>query len=118
MIGLNFFFVPLFAHTGLALAISLAALFNASMLLLVLIKTGVYKPKNDWIKFLFCVFLASIITAIFCYLSSSKINWIELQEYPINRVFWFSLIIIFSVFLYLLLIRIFGYSVKKLLLKH
>ncbi len=115
---LNFFFVPLFAHTGLALAISLAALFNASMLLLVLIKTGVYKPKNDWIKFLFCVFLASIITAIFCYLSSSKINWIELQEYPINRVFWFSLIIIFSVFLYLLLIRIFGYSVKNLLLKH
>ena len=115
---LNFFFVPVFAHAGLALAISLAALFNALMLLIVLIKTGVYKPKHDWIKFLFCVFIASTITAFFCYVSSSKINWIELQEYPLIRVFWFTVIIGFSVLLYLLQIRIFGYSLKNLLLKH
>ena len=115
---LNFFFVPVFAHAGLALAISLAALFNALMLLIVLIKTGVYKPKHDWIKFLFCVFIASTITAFFCYVSSSKINWIELQEYPLIRAFWFTVIIGFSVLLYLLQIRIFGYSLKTLLLKH
>ena len=88
------------------------------MLLLVLIKTGVYKPKHDWIKFLFCVFIASTITAFFCYVSSSKINWIELQEYPLIRAFWFTVIIGFSVLLYLLQIRIFGYSLKTLLLKH
>ena len=115
---LNFFFVPVFAHTGLAMAISLAALFNALMLLLILIKTEVYKPKNDWIKFLFCVFIASIATALFCHFSSSKVNWIELQEYPVNRVFWFTVIIVFSVSLYLFLIRLFGYSIKNLMLKH
>jgi putative peptidoglycan lipid II flippase len=39
-------------HTGLALATSLAAWVNASLLLHLLIQGGIYKPQPGWVKFL------------------------------------------------------------------
>ncbi len=115
---LNLIFVPVFAHSGLALAISIAALFNAGFLLIILIKRKVYKPKPDWSKFLISVFFASITTTLFCYMASKDIHWVNLQESPITRIFWFLSILVSAVLMYVMQFKLFGYSLKKLLLKH
>lgn len=115
---LNYFFVPSLAHTGLALAISIAALFNALMLMLVLIKRKIYKPKIDWMQFLTSVLFASTTITAFCYFASNEVNWVELQNRPIIRISWFMVIIFVSFLLYLIQLKLFGYSLKKLLLKH
>tara|TARA_E500000331_G_scaffold357773_1_gene420903 strand:- start:624 stop:2192 length:1569 start_codon:yes stop_codon:yes gene_type:complete len=115
---LNYFLVPILAHAGLALAISIAALFNASMLMLILIKRKIYKPSNEWFKFLFAIFIASIIITSLCVLISNELNWKELQETPIIRLLFFLGIILGFALLYILLVKFFGYSVKKLLTRY
>ncbi|OUV99280.1 MAG: murein biosynthesis integral membrane protein MurJ, partial [Betaproteobacteria bacterium TMED156] len=90
---LNVFLVPIFAHVGLALAIGIAAFFNALMLLIILIHRKVYRPKMDWIRFLVAIFISSLAISIFCYSTSKTINWIELQSQPFVRLFYFLIII-------------------------
>ena len=114
---LNLIFVPILAHAGLALAIGLAAVFNSCMLLILLVRRKIYKPKKDWIKFLGSVIVCSFTTALFCYFFSSKIDWIELQNSPITRLLYFTSIIFISITLYLIQIKFLGYSLKKLFFK-
>lgn len=55
------------AHAGLALATSLGAFFNASLLLARLLREKVYRPGRRWRIFILRIILANEIMAVFLY---------------------------------------------------
>jgi putative peptidoglycan lipid II flippase len=55
---LNAAFVPLFRHAGLALAISVGAIFNAGSLWWLMRRSGAYTPEPGWAAFLLKLFVA------------------------------------------------------------
>ena len=62
-IGLSLALVFPLKHTGLALAISLAAFVNAALLYRLLRRHGVYTPESGWARFLLRVGAASAVMA-------------------------------------------------------
>ena len=83
---LNLLFVPLFAHAGLALSISLAALLNAALLLILLMRRGNYQPRPGWLIFSLKIILAAALLAIFLYFGVARFDWLELQKQPLFRI--------------------------------
>jgi putative peptidoglycan lipid II flippase len=66
-------------HAGLAAATSLSALFNASLLLIGLIKNGSYRPQPGWGKFTLQVIAASGAMAMFLVLLNERAgDWLAL----------------------------------------
>ena len=64
---LNIALVFPLAHAGLALATSLAAFFNASLLLFTLLKTKVYRPSAGWRIFILRIILGCSAMAALIY---------------------------------------------------
>lgn len=64
------------AHTGLALAISIAAWVNASLLFAMLIRKRIYTPESGWIWFLLRVAVAvAVMCACLIYLNDQPEVW-------------------------------------------
>jgi putative peptidoglycan lipid II flippase len=55
---LNVVFVHYFRHAGLALSISIGALFNAGLLWFLMLRRGAYRPLPGWGAFLFRLVVA------------------------------------------------------------
>jgi len=64
-IVLSIVLVFVLKHTGLALAISLSALINASLLYRLLRRDRIYLPAEGWGLFLFRLTIATIVMAVF-----------------------------------------------------
>jgi len=77
--AMNLLFVPWLGHAGLALAIGLGALVNASWLLVGLRRRGVYHPAPGWRPFLARVLLATALLAAALAWAAHRIDWIGLQ---------------------------------------
>ncbi len=112
---LNFFFVPILGHAGLALAISIAAIFNTFLLLFTLIKRKIYQPKSDWFLFKIKVFFSSSIIFYFFSLAAKNIDWIDLQNQPILRISFLLFFLIIGFILYLAITKILGIKFKTLI---
>lgn len=56
---LNFIFINILAHVGLALSTAIASWFNAVLLWLFLLKQGSYRCQTGWLRLLASIFLAS-----------------------------------------------------------
>ncbi len=74
---MNLVLVPYLAHAGLALAIGLGALLNASWLLVGLLKRGAYRPSPGWGRFALQVLAASALLAVFLLWSSAQVDWVD-----------------------------------------
>ncbi len=74
---MNVLLVPLFAHAGLALAIGLGALINATWLLIGLIRRGAYQPSEGWGRFSLQVVAASALLAIYLLWASAQVDWVH-----------------------------------------
>jgi putative peptidoglycan lipid II flippase len=80
---LNAVFVPLFAHAGLPLAISVGALFNAGWLWFLMRRSGHYAPEPGW-----GVFLLKLTVALYLmggalwYTMGRESTWFELAAGP------------------------------------
>lgn len=55
------------AHAGLALASALAGYVNCGVLLILLIRRGIYKPSAGWSKFIMQLFIANFVIAVYLY---------------------------------------------------
>jgi putative peptidoglycan lipid II flippase len=76
---LNLVFVPLFAHAGLALAISVGACFNAGWLWIVMLRSGAYRPEPGWGVFLFKLAVALyLMGGAIWYSMGRESSWFEL----------------------------------------
>lgn len=83
---LNIVLVPRFAHAGLALSISLAAMLNASLLLGGLLYRGQYRPQPGWMGFSLRVLTASSVLGISLLWVVPQFDWIAMQNTPWQRI--------------------------------
>jgi putative peptidoglycan lipid II flippase len=81
--ALNVLLVPVFAHAGLALSISIGAIANAGLLL---VGRDLFRPNAGWGRFLFQVGAASAALAAMLALATHRIDWIALHAQPMLRI--------------------------------
>ena len=75
-IGFNLLLVWWLAHTGLALATSLAAIVNAALLYRGLYRTGVHRPRAGWSALLARTITASLaMAAVLLWLHGPDASW-------------------------------------------
>jgi len=83
---LNLVFVPQFAHAGLALSISVAALLNAALLLFGLIRRGTYQPHSGWWLFMLRIGAATAVLGALLWWLVPQYDWAALQASPFIRI--------------------------------
>ena len=83
---LNIVLVPWLAHAGLALSIGLAALVNATWLLIGLLRRGDYQPSKGWLKYALQVAVAAALLAIFLLWGAQHWDWQALHTHELQRV--------------------------------
>ena len=83
---LNLALVPVLQHAGLALAIGIGALLNASWLLIGLRRRGSYQPAPGWGLYALQVLAASALLAVFLMWASSAFHWTQLQSASLKRI--------------------------------
>ena len=91
-LALNVLVIPL-AHAGLALATSLGALLNATLLLVKLLKDKAYQPCSGWLLFLARVTLASVaMTACLGHFVEDSLwhDWSPVDRIS-NLIMWISI---------------------------
>lgn len=83
---MNALFVPLLGHAGLALSIGLAALVNATWLLIGLRKRGSYQPSPGWLAFGLRVGAGCAVMGAGLAWAAHAIDWIGLRSQSGLRV--------------------------------
>jgi putative peptidoglycan lipid II flippase len=106
--ALNLVFVPWLAHAGLALSISVAAWFNAALLLRGLLKNGTYQPETGWAPFIFKVLAAATVMGGLLALTVPRFDWIALQASPFVRVALVLSLVAAAIAIYLAMLMIMG----------
>ncbi len=90
---LNLILVFPLAHAGLALATSLGAFLNASLLLVALLKSGVYLPSIGWRIYILRIILAttSMTALLYHFVDTSLwLNW-GIVDRAVNLAMWIGL---------------------------
>jgi len=82
----NVVLVPWLAQAGLALAIALGALLNASLLLVGLMRRGAYRPLPGWGRFFLQVVASTATLAVFLTWSANAIDWTAIGH--LARIGW------------------------------
>ena len=113
--GLNFMFVPLLAHAGLALAIGVGALINALWLLIGLVRGGTYVPQPGWGRFALQVLAASALLAIFLMWANGSVPWLALKTEKLQRIGLLALFVSVGAAIYFIAIWAAGLNLRQLL---
>lgn len=74
---LNLVFVPWFAHAGLALSIGVAALINALVLLIGLVRSGSYRASPGWLRFALQIGAATTAMGLWLWWVAGHFNWLD-----------------------------------------
>jgi len=114
---MNLILVPHLAHAGLALAIGLGALINATWLLVGLRRRGAYTPSPGWGRFVLQVLAASALLAVFLLYMAGRFPWIELQTQAMARVGVFILTAAGAVAVYFLTLLLGGLNLRQFVRK-
>lgn len=113
VLNLFFVFVLDMAHTGLALATSLAAMLNAGMLLRGLMQQGVFRFHVGWGSFLLRMLLANAVMGLFLYLVAGDWQqWLEWGNW--QRVREMALLTVGGLCLYCLSLFLGGMRMRHL----
>ena len=113
--ALNFVFVPLLAHAGLALSIGVGAMVNALWLLIGLVRNGTYAPLPGWGRFALQVVAASALLAVFLMWANSSVPWLALKAEKFQRIGWLALYISSAVAIYFVAVWAAGVNLRQLL---
>jgi putative peptidoglycan lipid II flippase len=109
--------VPWLAHVGLTVSISLGALANAGLLLWVLRRRGIYRPRADWALFFAKLLLPLAALAALLWFANSRFDWVAMQSTPLLRVAWMSGTIGAAVAVYFGLLFALGFRPRDFLLR-
>jgi putative peptidoglycan lipid II flippase len=91
--AMNAVFVPWLGHAGLALSIGIGALVNAGLLLVGLLRRGVYRPRPGWGKFALRVLAANAVVGAALVYAARAVDWIGLQSHWGERAGWMALVL-------------------------
>ncbi|GAA4407292.1 murein biosynthesis integral membrane protein MurJ [Quisquiliibacterium transsilvanicum] len=83
---LNLVLVPVIAHAGLALSISLGAWANAGLLLAGLRRRGLYRPRAGWLRLSVQVGAATLAMAAMLAATVPRFDWIAMHATPLLRI--------------------------------
>jgi putative peptidoglycan lipid II flippase len=114
---LNLVLVPHFAHAGLALAIGLGAMVNATWLLIGLLRRGAFVPLPGWWRLLLQVAVASAVMAAGLWWVEQSFDWLNVDGRRWARVGWVVASVIGAVLVYFGLLRVLGVSWRALIRK-
>jgi putative peptidoglycan lipid II flippase len=87
----NLLLVPLIAHAGLALSVSLGACANAVALYVGLKRRGIYRPQHAWGTFFIKVAAALAVLALVLWAAQRPFDWTAMQAAPWLRAGWLAL---------------------------
>ena len=111
---LNLALVGPLAHAGLALATSLSAFLNAGLLLVTLLRIGVYKPEPGWPRYFVQVAGASIVlVGLLVWARGSAESWYAADVWA--RALRLSGLVLLGMTGYLVALRLFGVRPRQLL---
>ena len=109
---MNIAFVFPLAHAGLALATSLGAFFNASLLLTKLLKDKIYQPSKGWLLFFMRIILAGEVMALLLLYFVDPMQWN--QWGAIDRILSLVLWIVIAGISYFLVLLLTGMGPRHL----
>ncbi|WP_332778214.1 murein biosynthesis integral membrane protein MurJ [Polaromonas sp.] len=112
---LNLVLVPVLQHAGLALAIGIGALINASWLLVGLIRRGSYQPAPGWGVFALQVLAASALLAVFLLWAAATVSWVGMRDLYLQRIGLLALVLIASAAIYFVALWVSGLKLRQLL---
>jgi len=111
----NLVLVPLFAHAGLALSVSLGACANALALFIGLKRRGVYSPRAGWPGFLVRVAVAGVCLGVVLWFVERQIDWTGLQSSPWLRAGLLGAVISGSAAAYFAALLVLGFRPRDFL---
>ncbi len=88
--AMNAVFVPLFAHAGLALSVSLGATINAVWLFIGLKRGGWYTPAAGWRRFAITLLVATLAMSAVLAFAAWRIDWFGLVGREGVRIGWLA----------------------------
>ena len=102
--------VPL-RHAGLALATSLASMINSALLLIVLVRRGIYQPRSQWWLFLLRIGIANCLMGLLIYFLAGPLSyWTHWSA--LTRVGHLTMIIALAVVVYVVGLWLTGCRLK------
>ena len=111
----NYFLVPIYQQAGLALAVGLGALVNATWLLVGLMRRGTFKPRPGWGMYIGQVLAGSALMAIFLIWAAQAMDWTALAGQDLYRIGLFSLAVIASTAIYFAALWAAGLKIRQLI---
>jgi putative peptidoglycan lipid II flippase len=115
---MNLALVPLLGHAGLALSIGLAALVNATWLLIGLRQRGSYQPSAGWRGFLLRIGLACGVMGAGLAWAARVIDWIGLGASPGLRVLWLAGVLVAAALVYFGCLLLAGVQLRQFARRH
>ena len=112
---LNVVLVPWIAHAGLALSIGLAALVNASWLLVGLLRRGAYQPAPGWLRFALQVLAAALLLAAFLMWGAQHWNWQAMRAQEWQRIALLAVMLLGAAVVYFGTLLLSGVKLRSLL---
>lgn len=112
---LNVVLVPWIAHAGLALSIGLAALVNASWLLIGLLRRGAYRPAPGWLRFALQVLAAALLLAAFLMWGAQHWNWQAMRAQEWQRIALLAVMLLGAAVVYFGTLLLSGVKLRSLL---
>jgi putative peptidoglycan lipid II flippase len=112
---LNLLFVPLFAHAGLTLAISVGAMINALLLLIGLIRRKSYVPLPGWGLFSLQVLASTALLAVYLMWAANSLVWVGPQVSDLRRIGMLALVMLGAALLYFVVLAAAGLKLRPLL---
>lgn len=112
---LNVVLVPWIAHAGLALSIGLAALVNASWLLVGLLRRGAYQPAPGWLRFALQVLAAALLLAAFLMWGAQHWNWQAMRAQEWQRITLLAVMLLGAAVVYFGTLLLSGVKLRSLL---
>lgn len=112
---LNVVLVPWIAHAGLALSIGLAALVNASWLLIGLLRRGAYQPAPGWLRFALQVLAAALLLVAFLMWGAQHWNWQAMRAQEWQRIALLAVMLLGAAVVYFGTLLLSGVKLRSLL---
>jgi putative peptidoglycan lipid II flippase len=112
---LNLVFVPLFAHAGLTLAISVGAMINALLLLVGLMRRKSYVPLPGWGMFALQVLASTALLAVFLMWAANSLRWVGPEVSDLRRIGMLALVMLGAGVLYFSVLAVAGLKLRQLL---
>lgn len=104
-----------FAHMGIALATSLAALVNTGFLFYFLRRRGIYRPRQGWRMFALRIAFANVVIALWLWFGAGELNdW--LMQTAMWRLSHLAFLLISAVLLYFAALWVSGIRMHDLLM--